>query len=99
MSSQPEPASPDPTSHLDPLTLAALVDLHLDRAQRAEVEGHLAACALCRSELYGLRRLVRALPVRRPAPLPRVMLGAGVAPTAAALPLLMLRDPSSDRAP
>lgn len=34
--------------HLDPATIAALVDQTLDSAARAEAEAHLAACADCR---------------------------------------------------
>src|ERR1051325_1858069 len=99
MSSQPDLLSDAPSSHLDPLTIAALVDLHFDPAQRAGVERHLAACALCRSELYALRRLVHSLPGRRPARLRRVLLGTGVGAAAAALGFLMLRDTGADRTP
>ena len=34
--------------HLDPATIAALVDRTLDAAPRAAAEAHLAACADCR---------------------------------------------------
>src|ERR1041385_7938015 len=84
MCSRPDPPSGDPSSHLDSHTIAALVELHLDEAQRTEVERHLAGCALCRSELYVLRRLVRSLPTRRSVRLRRVILGAGMGAAAAA---------------
>ena len=99
MSSQPDLPSDDPSSHLDPHAIAALVELHLDQAHRAEVERHLAACALCRSELYALRRLVHSLPTRRSVRLRRVILGAGMGAAAAALGFLVLRDTGPDRAP
>jgi hypothetical protein len=99
MCSRPDPPSGDPSSHLDSHTIAALVELHLDEAQRTEVERHLAGCALCRSELYVLRRLVRSLPTRRSVRLRRVILGAGMGAAAAALGFLVLRDTGADRTP
>lgn len=50
--------------------LSAYLDSQISPAERARVEGHLATCAACRSELDGLRgtvALLRALP-RVPVP-------------------------------
>ena len=85
----------EPSSHLDALTLAALADQRVEAVQRAEVEAHLAACGLCRSELYALRSLLRTLPARRSASIRRVMFSAA----AAALALLVLNDTAWHRSP
>ena len=65
-------------SHPAEGTLQALLDGELPRAERAEVERHLQACAVCRAEadllLGAAARLTAALgPLDRPAPTERAL--------------------------
>ena len=50
-------------SHLSPADVAAYVDGVLPPSERSRVEGHLADCDACRSELVAVARLLR--PQRR----------------------------------
>lgn len=58
-------------AHVNVDMLSAYLDNQVTPAERARVEGHLAACAACRSELDGLRRTVVLLQALPRVPVPR----------------------------
>ncbi len=51
--------------HLEPDTVALILDGRLGRAERAEVTRHLADCPICRAEVAEVDRALQRVPVRR----------------------------------
>jgi hypothetical protein len=58
-------------AHVDVDMLSAYLDEQVTPAERARVDGHLATCAACRSELESLRRTVTLLQALPRVPVPR----------------------------
>lgn len=65
------------SAHAEVEHLSALLDGELGGAERAEVDGHLAACPECRNRLEGLRAAADALAILGPVAAPRT-LGRGL---------------------
>lgn len=51
--------------HLQPDTVALILDGRLGRVERAEVTRHLADCPVCRMEVAEVDRAIQRVPVRR----------------------------------
>ena len=100
IASRPGPAGPD---CLDETTIAALVDGTLDAAGRGAADRHLTGCAVCRSAVAGVTRLVSdAAVAREVAALERRRgvrdwrLPAGLAAAALLVAVLVLPRPAND---